>query len=333
MGKNLFKNKLNRFYAVVIILILGFVITACTSPEIEPLPLIPTRAVVADLAPETATPTPRTDLPPTFTPEASEFEVATPVGDFVVTPRPTNTPFPTLIPTATRTPIPTQTPIPTNTPIPTAIPTASPTASFLDPVSSLPSGTDLLFNGDFEEGHYNQDGIAELQLPNNWALEWEVGGTGFGDEVWDIWVRPEVRVLSKAEVPSNEHSDFFEDGDHTVKIFKGYGAVQFRLTQTIQLPPGRYQFTAHVYPDMIDDYTADGDKVFADDYRAAEISFLANGNQSNWEFVPIGEQNRFAYTFDISQDEPVLVGISGRGRFAVRNNGWFIDGLSVVKID
>ncbi|MEZ4517319.1 MAG: hypothetical protein R3C44_10950 [Chloroflexota bacterium] len=67
-------------------------------------------------------------------------------------------------------------------------------------------GVNLLPNPSFEEGHWNQDGIPELQLPNGWRLEYEQGATGFGGEVWDVYVRPETRVLSSAFLPGGARS-------------------------------------------------------------------------------------------------------------------------------
>ena len=33
-------------------------------------------------------------------------------------------------------------------------------------------GPNLLTNPGFEEGHYNQDGIAEITVPNGWRMHW-----------------------------------------------------------------------------------------------------------------------------------------------------------------
>ncbi len=328
-------------WAPATILFLLVLLTGClTQPESVEVAPLPTLAVAAKLVPETPTPTPENFLLPTFTPIAQQLVVPTEVGQFVYTPIPTNTPFPTLIPTATRTPFPTsttpptRTPIPTNTPLPASTSVAATlTPVFLETVVPRPVGTNILFNPSFEDGHYNQNGVPELQLPNNWGFEWDTGRTGFGDEVWDEWVRPEVRVLPKSNVPSSEHNDFFVDGDHAVKIFKGSGAISFRFSQAHQLEAGKYQFTVNVYPDVIKGYGSNGEKIFADDPLAAELSFLLNGSQTAWRVVEIGERNRYAFVFEISEPKTVQVALVARGRFAVENNGWFMDSFSLVKID
>ena len=63
----------------------------------------------------------------------------------------------------------------------------------------------LLPNPSFEQGWYHQNGIPELQLPNGWRLDYDQGATGYGGEKWDVWVRPETRVLSRAFLPESEH--------------------------------------------------------------------------------------------------------------------------------
>ena len=80
-------------------------------------------------------------------------------------------------------------------------------------------GVNLLPNPSFEEGHYNQNGVPELQLPNKWRLEWDEGPTGLGNEAWDYFVRPEVRVLSTAFLPPEEHPLYIYNGQHTSFIF------------------------------------------------------------------------------------------------------------------
>lgn len=313
--------------------------------ETAAIPILPTVAVAAKIEEQeiiTESSSLDTFLEPTFTPQAQALIIPTSAGNFVFTPIPTDTPFPTLIPTATRTPNPTSTPVPTRTPFPTAFPTstATPIGGNVTPefiptsaVTPVAAGENILFNPSFEDGHYNKDGIPELQLPNNWGFEYDTGRTGFGDESYDIWVRPEVRVLSKDFIPSSEHADFIADGDHTVKIFKGSGAISYRFSQAHQLEAGTYQFTVNIYPDVISGYESNGAKIFAPDPLSAEMSFLINGSQDAWRVVEIGKRSQFSKTFELSQAEAVQVAVAIRGRFAVENNGWFLDNFSLKKID
>jgi hypothetical protein len=99
-------------------------------------------------------------------------------------------------------------------------------------------GANLLPNGSFEGGWYHPNNIPELQIPEGWQFAWDEGPTGFGDEPWDVWVRPEVRVMPSQQLPPQEHDLFIWDGDQTVKIFKGWGAISFRLTTELDLDAG-----------------------------------------------------------------------------------------------
>ena len=334
-GLSIIKKALNSpsVYLSIALFALMAVAGCNTNPPPDEVAELPTLAVaISTPLPDTPTPTPDDSLPPTFTPESQVIITPTPVGEFVVTPKPTNTPFPTLLPTKTRTPIPTKTPFPSSTPLPTLVPTQTPTAIVATTVASIPSGTNLLFNPSFEMGFNNPNGVIELQIPDLWNFEFDIGYNPLDPEDWNRWVRPEVRVLSKADIPPHEHGQFFVDSNQTVKIFKGYGSVSYRLTQNLKLDPGRYQFTVHVFPDMVDDYLDSG-KVYADDYRAAELSFLANGAQTDWKFVPIGQKNRYGHVFEVNSTQTVQIGIAARGRWAHENNGWFVDGYSLVKLD
>ncbi len=253
--------------------------------------------------------------------------------DGVIETQPTPTQVAAAVPTNTPAPAATATAAPaaaTNTPAPaaaTATPAPQPTAT---PVPQVASGTNLLKNGSFEEGHYNQNGVPELQLPNNWGFEWDEGNTGFGNEKWDVWIRPETRVLSKAFIPSNEHGLYFFNGEHTVKIFKGFGAISVRMYQDLELQPGTYQLTIRGYSDMVQSYDGGG-KQFASDPAAAEGLAFAGGSNSGWQAMPIGQRGSVTVNFTVDSPQVVRVGASLRGRFALENNGFFIDDWSLIK--
>ena len=42
----------------------------------------------------------------------------------------------------------------------------------LMPLQVRAQGPNLLKNPGFEEGHYNQDGIVEITVPNGWRMHW-----------------------------------------------------------------------------------------------------------------------------------------------------------------
>jgi hypothetical protein len=189
----------------------------------------------------------------------------------------------------------------------------------------FPRGENLLANPSFEGDWYHPDGIPELQIPSGWAFSWQTGPTGYGNNPWDVWVRPEVRVLPSEQLPPHEHPLFIWDGNQTVKMFKGYGAISFELTSQLWLEPGTYVLEVSVFPDLVVGYDENGNKIWAPDPLSGEVKLLAGNGSTGWLLPTFGEKNTFYYVFTVSQRQNVWVGAAVRGRFAILNNGWFID--------
>lgn len=215
---------------------------------------------------------------------------------------------------------------PTNPPAP--LPTVAPPPPTVAPP---PSGANLLNNGSFEGGWYHPGNLPELQIPNGWLFEWDEGPTGFGSQPWDVWLRPEVRVLPSSQLPPHEQNQFIFDGNQTVKAFKGNGAISYRLLQDVTLPPGTYRFVANVYPDLVLEYV-NGQKVRPSDPAAGEVRFIVGSGGTGWQMVAFGQKNTLTHTFTITQAQTVRLGLGVRGRYALNNNGWFLDAWSLVKI-
>ena len=313
-----------------LLLVLIWLLAACRSDRTTPTQA----AVAATVTMATEETDSIAQVPPTWTPEPIP-PTRTPAP-----PPPTSTAVPTATPVpATDTPL----PIPTNTPEPTATaapptdtavpPTAPPPAAPPPTVSANPVlGTNILPNGSFEEGHYNQNGIPELQLPNRWFFEWDEGPTGFGNNPWDVYVRPETRVLPSAFLPASEHALFIWDGDHTVKIFKGNGAISLRLMTDVQLEPGTYQFEISVFPDLVMGYQ-DRQKIWADDPSSGEVRFIVTGAGTGWFYPAFGQKNTFTHTFTVNQTQTIRLGVGLRGRYALDTNGFFVDDWSLRKVE
>lgn len=323
--------------AILVITLLG--LAACT-PEI-----LPTRIPAATVDGGEPAATSVGQLPPTWTPLPDlDLEVTPPP---TAPPPPTNTPLPTDTavpatdtpePTLTETAVPTDTPPPptdtpapataTNTPNP-ASPTPPPPPT--DTPAPVFSGN-ILANGSFENGHYNMWGVAELQLPNSWVFEWDEGPTGFGENAWDVYVRPETRVLSAAFLPPQDQAMFIYDGQSTVKIFKGYGAISIRLMTDLYLEPGTYMFEVNLFPDLCTDYV-NNQKIWAGDPFSGEVRFIVTGGGTDWFLPQFGMRNTFTHTFTVQQAGTDRVGLGIRGRFAILNNGWFMDAWSLRQVE
>lgn len=322
-------------------LILLLLLAACrqetppVTPVVEEPPPAPTQKVVAAAtmaAPATETAVPI--VPPTWTPAPTlpPPPSSTPLPTITQAPTDTPVPLPTNTATATATSLPTETPVPaTNTPAPPA-PTSPPPPP--PPPTTAPDavlGVNILPNGSFEDGWYNKDGIPELQLPNGWTFDWDTGPTGFGTQSWDVYVRPETRVLPAAQIPPAEHPLFIYDGNYTVKIFKGSGAISFRMYRDLTLEPGTYRFEVNVFPDQVMGYN-NGEKVWADDPLAGELLMWAGDFSTGWQQLAFGQRNTLPFDFTITETQNVRLGIWGRGRYALPQDGFFFDAFSLKRI-
>lgn len=307
----------NRTTSTFLLLACLLVVAGCASPLAAP----PTTAASAVLEPTEPSPV---AVQPTWTRPAMAGTESTPVRSFVSTPRATRTPL--QLPPATVTPSPS--PTITNTPTEAASATPGPTATLVPPEGR----PNLLPNPSFEEGWYHPYGIDELQVPNRWALEWLEGFNHLDPDPWNVWVRPEVRVLSPEFLPPAEHHLFIWDGQQTLKVFKGAGAISFNLQTSVFLDPGSYLFVIHVFPDLVDEYGANGQKVWAPDALSGEVAFIVEGVQQGWQLPQFGQKNQFTHLINVDQAGLVRLGVAIRGRWAITNNGWFLDDWALYDV-
>ena len=201
----------------------------------------------------------------------------------------------------------------------------SASATFLPQVMIAPRGPNLLPNPSFEQGWYHQDDLPELQLPDKWQFAYAEGKNALDPDPWNEWVRPETRVLPSAFLPPDEHDLFIWDGDQTVKIFKGSGAISFELTTAVSLTPDTYILEINVFPDLVVGYDTNGQKIWAPDPLSGEVKLIAGNGTTGWILPTFGEKNRLRTTFTVSKAQTVVVGAAIRGRWAIQNNGWFMD--------
>jgi hypothetical protein len=171
-----------------------------------------------------------------------------------------------------------------------------------------------------------------MQIPNGWRVEYDQGNTGFGSQVWDVWVRPEMRVMSTAFLPAAEHSLYVFDGAFTIKAFKDDGAISFRLLTDAALQPGTYVLEAQFYSDVFERFE-NNQKIPPSDPSAAEVRLIAAGGGTNWLTQNFGQKNVVTYTFTVSSAQTAAVGIGLRGRYAIANNGWFLDNFSLKRVE
>jgi hypothetical protein len=199
------------------------------------------------------------------------------------------------------------------------------------PLVTVPSlGPNLLPNPSFEQGWYQLNGAPELQIPEGWQFTFKDEENQLDPDPWNEWVPPEVRVLPSAFLPVDEQPLFIWDGNQTVKVFKGSGAIWFELTTAVTLQPGTYILIINVFPDLVVGYD-NGQKIWAPDPLSGEVKLIAGNGTTGWLLPTFGQKNRFQTTFTVSQTQTVTVGAAMRGRWAIQNNGWFMDDWGLYK--
>ena len=213
------------------------------------------------------------------------------------------------------------------------------------PSAAQESSPNLLPNPGFEGGYYNQDGVAELAVPLGYRMYFIDGQEINGSE--GLAYRPETVVWNKTQAPPEEQSLFWRDGIYNIKIFKGGHALYSALTTDVTLEPGaRYRFVAPIFPDIVAGYEA-GQKQSPGTAESAGVrlgvspqgatwldasqinytGWFNAGNTPNFFFNMLNYQMEFT-----APTANVTLWIELFGQRQISNNGYFIDGLSLVKI-
>lgn len=204
------------------------------------------------------------------------------------------------------------------------------------------SSPNLLVNPGFEEGHFNQDGIAEIAVPNGWRMHW-VDGVAFFDSYNGLPAnRPETVVWNAAGgIPAGEEI-LWRDGTYTLKIFKSWAPMYAALSQNVSgLQVGRrYQLVAPVYTDI---YDWEGRKVPPSDATHGQVRLGASPvgagwrdaaaiNYSGWFASTYAAYGIFAHEFTATQSD-MTVWIEVKGNYPHSNNGFFIDAVGLYALE
>ncbi|HLB48385.1 MAG TPA: hypothetical protein VJL59_15370 [Anaerolineales bacterium] len=208
------------------------------------------------------------------------------------------------------------------------------------PAQGATTGGNLLRNANFDEGHYHWHDVPEIVIPNEWDFWYADYKTPKLERQDQNFDPPECVVWNIAGAPLEERKLFFLSGDYCLKIFKGWGAIWWRLFQSVTgLTPGqRYRFTAPVYPDLVMKYEEGIGKVFADDPLSGEVrlSTKTGGKEveTGWldgSKFPFGKYTHFTLDF-VASDTTAEVSLECRGRWGLINNGWFCDSMKLEAI-
>ena len=192
-------------------------------------------------------------------------------------------------------------------------------------------GANLLPNASFE-GEWYFYLYNELQIPEGWQLTTDEGPNNLEQGAGGLFNRPEVRVVPAKDLPPAEHGLFIFEGNKTVKAFKGGAPTSFSMFTDVALQPGSYRLTINFFPDTVSGYD-NKVKVYAADPLAAEARIIVDGGGSGWQGTASGQRNTLTYDFVVDEARTVRVGGAFRNRYIMANNGWFLDGWSLTRLD
>jgi hypothetical protein len=214
------------------------------------------------------------------------------------------------------------------------------------PVQAQTTGQNLLENPGFEDGHYFQDGIAQLVIPNGWRLVWSNQEKIFGGQ-WDT-TRPETVVWNISGAPANE-GFYWRDGAYTLKLWNTFAPLWTALTQDVEgLEVGRkYRLAVPVYVDVFEDYVG-GQKVLPERKDTARVRLGAGPAGAAWrdenaikysgwwtaESITNFHQNYSTFVHDFVATQPTMtVYIEFASTYPHQNNGFFFDAPSLMALN
>ncbi|MBP6786254.1 MAG: LysM peptidoglycan-binding domain-containing protein [Candidatus Promineofilum sp.] len=218
---------------------------------------------------------------------------------------------------------------------------AAPTAAAPGPVAPAATlaptpppavaATNLFINPSFE-GDWHYHIYNELQIPDGWQVAIDEGPNTLQPGDGGNFARPEIRVVSRAQLAESEWDWFIFDGFKTLKAFKGYAPTIFHFFQDVPLQPGRYRMTINFFPDIVAQYYPGGRRDFHTDPLSGEVRIIHDNGGTDWSTVTPGQKNSRTYEFTVGQASTVRLGASFRNRFGPANNGWFLDNWQLQRL-
>lgn len=207
------------------------------------------------------------------------------------------------------------------------------------------TGPNLLENPGFENGHYSQDGIPQITVPNGWRMYWSNDELIFGGE-W-VTTRPETVVWNIKGSPPGEEF-YWKDGAYTMKVFNTWAPMWAALAQDVEgLQVGtKYRLSVPIYIDVFADYEG-GQKIKPERKDMAKIRLGAGPVGATWrdeaaisysgwwtgDSIPEFYQAYPLFVYDFTATQPnMTVYIEMASAYPFPNNGFFFDTPSLVSL-
>lgn len=179
-------------------------------------------------------------------------------------------------------------------------------------------------NGSFEDGWYHPNDIPELQIPNEYEFSYNTGENPVNSDPWNKFVRPEVRVLPKDQLPPDEQDLFILDGNYCLKVFKDSGAWNAAFSQSVPVKIGVNILNIRVYGDLVMDYDENG-KMPAKDPLSGRIRVIIDDEPQEWESLTPLRWSRYTFPLISEYNSSKVVKIEFMLPHALKNSGIFAD--------
>ena len=195
----------------------------------------------------------------------------------------------------------------------------------------------LLPNSGVEQGHTDQ---VTGQIPKRWFFQHEDGL--YLPRADQPTARPETNVKPRSQLPPHEHDLYIRDGDHCFKAFLSWNPIAWRMwSEPVEVEPGLiYELRLPVFVDCW--WIENGQKIppLNDPTWAARIriGLKSDGAGEVWSYW-FSEENTDPFYL-----EPIVIAadlkapadlvryvIEFQARWGLKNNGIFIDGLSMTE--
>jgi hypothetical protein len=194
------------------------------------------------------------------------------------------------------------------------------------PTEPIPMSNQHLINPSFEE-EWTDAKAFPGHIPAGWMVEY-LYGDAYPNPYGQPYKNGEAVKKHKGMLPPDEQDVFVFDGEWTYKIFGGgTKSFWFCMSQTVNLPAGRYLLTVPVW---VDHYHWKGYKDYNVDPKQAQLAVRLNGDDGQFIDLESGRKHEYHVDFN-APGGAVTIDIHLRSNWDINGNFW-LDGLSLTAV-